>query len=638
MNYKKIVLNIAVFLQFVSFVKAQDSIYSILTELCSTHAYDAFNILNQIEKSKFSQKSTVNFDICKKLFVINNSGYSLHKELFSKLVTYSGKPVSMKLLVTPGFHASVIKKRQQCIGWLESKDQERKLLKLYLSQIREHEPYLMNLWNVHDKYWQQDLSSFCMPQMLSQYDTNPTALGSYQWLKRLNLMAMPITSSATGGAMQGVTDSIRRSESLIKGAFRGGINAIKDLGTQYKTLLNPTAFKAGLKACQDETNSKIWGGLLWYLSVSGLISLPYLTYKNDKNLLKMTEHFRKEIKHQVQNINDLLVITRNLYKYILKTPLMLYITGLAEIGELFENKEIVKFLEFSRIILNNESKVLDKGYLFAAYNLVKSIKQQLIPLMEFIGEIDTYVCLAELINSHKNNKFRPFSLVQILADPKATQMELVGFHNPLVQNNKSVNNLSMNGPDSHVLLEGPHACGKSTITRAITYNFILIHSFGIISSIKGKSSIFDRFIAYSNVSENPQLGLSGFDAQLHEMITMRATIDNYEKDNKKVFCFLDEPLTGTMEEAGAKELKDFCSYISSKNNVLCVLATHFNNISSKDIFKPHYMECDETKPGEFVRTYILKPGKHPWWYSEKDKRKRYIDWMIDSAKKHLIFI
>ena len=95
---------------------------------------------------------------------------------------------------------------------------------------------------------------------------------------------------------------------------------------------------------------------------------------------------------------------------------------------------------------------------------------------------------------------------------------------------------------------------------------------------------------------------------------------------------MDEPFTGTKKNAAEQELRNLCNFITDFPNTLCLLTTHFDNVTSDKKFKTHHMECLEPEPNMFQRTYQLLPYNHPWWNKDKQTRNRYIKWMIEKAR------
>lgn len=611
-----------------------DALYKFLKDTSSQHNFALYDRLADKGASAFAQGSVIDEVTAQRLFVIHNEGYNLWQTLFSKTITQSGEGISKRLLLAPLGNASLIKKRQELLRYL-TQEQKRIFVKTQLQAIAQYEATFLGLRSDSAALLDRKIDELLSPLLFIKNDISPSVTSVYQWFSRTCSIVSPILSNLVyRGAAAGVGTALKKQgKDFLQEVWKGVKERCTDFGFTCYSIINPYQFKEDLYKKQKEL-SPFWGSLYKAWTTGEDIFFLYDAYKRDKVRGQHIKRVLDLAQNSITTVRNMLSCVKALYGHFCQNNgIESAPESLVNIGTMLNNKNVQKFYELA-YTLEHEG-VLKSGYIIAAYRALRQAKYDLLPLLAFIGELDTYCVLAELLIISENDASQPYSLVSIDDTQTKPYLWLKDFHNPLIENNRAVNTITLESQGGHVLLEGPHASGKSTITRAIAYNFILMHTFGIIAAREGKGTLFDKFISYSNVHEIPQKKLSGFDAQLHEMVALRQTIEEYEQAHKRVFCFLDEPLTGTMEEAGAQELKRFCTFMATTKNVCCLLATHFNNVTSDDAFKPYYLECDE-EDGVFTRTYLMKEGRHPWWYTDRTKREKYIVWMTEKARENIL--
>jgi hypothetical protein len=599
-------------------------------------------VLNDITASSIPSRSIIDYELLEKLFIVNNSReYSLHKKLSAYLETQSGFSVSKKLISSPTSNKNHIFMRQNAIKLLTRDYELYTKIRTALWDIARHENSFLKIWLNPVSNWSEYQRTLMPINGLQQYNQNATVLGLNYWYKRFSMVTAPLLAQLSMSCFMGTVEKTKEAQKMSlrtvwDGLKFGAQEFLRENKKVYSVFVSPTAaqefYKANIEAAG---NNKIMGTLLSGVRLSQTITTPYYIASMHKLLSSskadLVQHLRSELTHAAQLLDQV----SSLYQLCASTPALSHMHCLDAVKSAAQ--DIEKFRKLYRETQKSTiwSYFCDNANLVAAYTCLESIKPALLAIYEFIGELDTYMGIATLIKTHASKTTEPYCFVEWSTAQKP-ELALTGFWNPLIENNSVVNSIRLSNNNEHALLEGPHACGKSTITRAIAYNFTLIHTFGIAAAQQATSSIFDCFISYANITEDPILRLSGFDAQLREIIKLRETIQLHVAQGRRVFCFLDEPLTGTMEEAGAQELRVFCDFVAQQDNLVCLLATHFNNVTRPSQFKPHYMACDEAElAGNFLRKYLVVNGKHPWWYQDENKRTRYITWMRAQARKQL---
>jgi DNA mismatch repair ATPase MutS len=101
--------------------------------------------------------------------------------------------------------------------------------------------------------------------------------------------------------------------------------------------------------------------------------------------------------------------------------------------------------------------------------------------------------------------------------------------------------------------------------------------------------------------------------------------------SEKILTVIDEPVKGTVEQTGGKLVMEKARLMTRDNHLL-LLATHFQRPTELAQEKPDrianaYLETNMTDHKTFERTYRLKSGNHPWWFTNDQMRNTFTDWL-----------
>jgi hypothetical protein len=273
-----------------------------------------------------------------------------------------------------------------------------------------------------------------------------------------------------------------------------------------------------------------------------------------------------------------------------------------------------------------------------AHALIQEHKQEFINAFKAIGELDAHVAASSLLNpqnpseghnASEQNK-RPFCLVDLQQREKPF-IKLKQFWNPLIPATAPVakNDITLGEPHTTMIITGPNGTGKTVTEKAVALNAVLA-GFGIAAAEEASMTPLTRIQTYLNPTDNMPKKLSTFMAEHAKMDGLVQDIQQ-AAPSEKILTIIDEPVKGTVEQTGGKLVTEKARRMTRDNHLL-LLATHFQRPTELAQEKPQevtnaYLETTMSDHKTFERTYHLKSGNHPWWFTNDQMRNTFTDWL-----------
>ncbi len=277
--------------------------------------------------------------------------------------------------------------------------------------------------------------------------------------------------------------------------------------------------------------------------------------------------------------------------------------------------------------LRHESSLLALyGISLAAYELMKEVKDQWAAALYALGEFEVYLSVARYMQQNTA------CFVQFVESDRP-YFEATRLYNPLASSTVHGQNIAL-GAHAHIpniLITGPNGSGKSTLMKSVLYSLIGSLTFKVAFADSCRVAPVNKIYIYFSVQENIDEGLSTFMAE-------RKLLDSIEQKVKTVqpgecvIVAVDEGVKGTIQEEGERLLYNFYHAISTVPQSLFMGATHFEypteleEATHGNVINAHLGLIEHT-PGQFERTFALKLGKNDWWFTEPEKRQRFLDWL-----------
>lgn len=292
----------------------------------------------------------------------------------------------------------------------------------------------------------------------------------------------------------------------------------------------------------------------------------------------------------------------------------------------------------SKTFKGKSSSLSFMGRVRLAYEYLAELKNELIPLLKAIGEIDAYVSTARLIVEYKDKPVK-YSLTEFVNSSDAPILVVDQSWNPLIKSNHKTESIALGTGENlipNILLTGPHGGGKSTFMKQIAYSVVLSQVFGIAPATSCKMTLFSMINSYMDIKDNPEKGKSTFMAEKARIRDLKLKIRSLQ-DGQFGFTVIDEPFKATMEDEASILVNKFITQIEQVSENICIMASHFIKPAVEAEKRDHarfvnyHMKTEEKNLGRFTRHFKLENGKCDWWFDDQKKRARYVDWLQSVA-------
>ncbi len=388
--------------------------------------------------------------------------------------------------------------------------------------------------------------------------------------------------------------------------------------------------------------SYAWLGSQVILNGIGLIISSYFNYQHIKSLVKnipAVDNLVVEIAQGVQSAETIVKILTDASSPIANSePAMRLIAVLKKntaaftnVQEILEKRRATKEASHESTIASVSNYWSMPDSLDTYFHAIKQQQESFEQLLCAIATLDAYLSIACL---HKEWQQSGMPVTFAEYDEQATLPAhcFKQLYNPLLD--KSVANdfdLGGNNQPHHIMLTGPHACGKTVSMKTVAYGYILGQTITIIPAQEANFAPITTLKTYFNVGDNMLKNLSSFTAE-HQRLKL------LEEDAKKItpqdkcLMLVDEPLAKTIQKVGEQRATKFVRSIIPVAQIMLIMATHFEAPAHLETetngviknFQPQLIELDNKT---FKPTYKIIEGKSSWWFSDTSKRQTFIQWL-----------
>lgn len=568
-----------------------------------------------------------------------------------KTTTVLGGCALATLLVTPTSDIVTLVNRQRTVQLLLEQPECLTALKQSLESYQSIEPNLLAFWANMDPLYSKEYQDYMNTKFLSADPAVNKIAGKLNrriFFRNLRdiygeFIALPIlgllwceahflmTSIAKGGFISGSRSDSYAPLPLFMPVWSIGSTVYNYTHTDGQASLLPfvgAAITNGLA---------VWRG---YCGVKRYQEYSAV-FRNLANRMKDVQLFIKTIQ-QVSNIIAHNTELEATYGGSLKESRALLASSNSktptEVGVMVRNFLDMQFDNWSYIRGNG-------GKLLATYNLFKEHKDCLKPVMYELGQLDSFIGVATLVQEASvacPEHCYTFAKFLGRCEQKSPLIALHAMWNPLLDAATVVDNeVEMDVHQTrNIILCGPNAGGKSAFLSGVASSLLLSQTFGIVPAKSAVITPFNKIHSYIEVGDDIAKGDSLF---MVELGRMQAYINMLEqsKPDEFIFTIADEPFGGTNPvESGAVAYSIF-SCIAKHTNALHIVASHYpilmnlaHNTKGNGIrnFKVFVKETADRKlhytykvvPGEATQTAALKILEEAGYNEELLKQAEYI--------------
>ncbi|MCB9492815.1 MAG: hypothetical protein H6679_00915 [Epsilonproteobacteria bacterium] len=498
--------------------------------------------------------------------------------------------------------------------------QEQKLLnrQKFVQRLAQSPELLTEFENVFQPIAQQQEDMLILWSLSNPFNSRTDALTNFT-----NMTG----SSNSATTIEGIRTAMLLSLSAATGVFIG------------------YGAKCGYDVIQDHFQGKDFNGKNGAWGAASFASAGLLIWKVWPGLIAQ-ERLNKSMQELMISVANTINSAQEVNELLKKVP--------SAVDALEYHNDLVSFAENSdklskemRFLLkelntstfkNNASYFSFMGRVRVAYERATRLKEQLVPLLKSIGEIDAYISVARMIRTHDENDAR-YCFTTFVTE-ECPRLEVEKVWNPVVHSDKIIpEDVKLgSGKDAvaNILLTGPHGGGKSTFMRELAYTVLLSQVFGVAPATACTMTVFNSLNTYMDIKDNAEEGMSTFMVEGDRADELKRRLRRLHDDHFG-FTIMDEGFKGTMEAEASKLLIKFGQKIGNITESICILATHFVEpaieleTGEDSRFKNFHMKTDEYSPGRFKRYFKLIKGRCDWWFNDPAKRGRYVKWLQTSV-------
>lgn len=469
------------------------------------------------------------------------------------------------ILTTPTDSVATLQNRQAIIRTLMEEEKIAKTIEQHLKEIKEKESVLLHFWKTEENtsnnmllkglYWQT---------MFTGLNTSVTSQEvQTQGKNFLNFVSPLVFPAIIALDIRYVSESASPIHAL-EGAYAALMAKISyDEQTRYVNVLN---------FIHEQTNS--------VAAIVETLNTFERTFKKHPALNNL-EH--------AQIITDIAKETKNL------SPKLKRLVALLKTNT-FKGKQTVFSL---------------KGRVRVAYHLLKDIREEIVPALYAIGEIDAYLSTAKLYKEFEDQKVG-YTFVSYDVANKA-HIAMKNMWNPFVPVNKVVANsitLGQNMPQN-VILTGPNAGGKSTFLKGLTTSILMAQTLGIAPVKELSFTPFAKINTYMNITDDTAGGNSLFKSEVLRAQSLLESVKGLDSKNFSL-SIMDEMFSGTSPKEGEAASYAVAKRLGEIGNSILLLASHFpklKNLESKTAnFKNYQVRVVRHDNGSFSYPFKLEEG------------------------------
>lgn len=490
-------------------------------------------------------------------------------ETLNHTQTSFGEKYLRRLLSTPLDDITLLKQRQAKLKILAKDPKLLKNLTEAIANIQSTEKTLLWFWNPPS------------PEMGQLHDMIYYNIPAIEQINE-NTLFMQLTNLYKMFAVPAITVLSPIMTIILPYIFLKFLGADASMTDIYTSLTQNVAkmaakFSFGLGTAADGKPSTIVKYLSIAMWVVFYIQGAYSSILNAYNTNKIINNIHTKANQVSQFITSHQTLLTHLTKAGFKTE---HLQSQCSLTPLFSHK----------VFTTTPQLISNKGVILTAYYKLLKLKDQLIPAMQLIGEIDAYLTITKLITTH-NFSFTTF------IDPHATKKPVIKLkeaYHPVIPKSRLVtNSIAMSEKSStHHLITGPNKAGKSTYIKSVIISLILSQTLTISNSSRASITPFSYIDSYLNIPDCEGKE-SLYEAELNRCYEHLQTVAKYKtQKHKYMFTIMDEIFSSTNNMEGRAAAHAILKHLSNQPNSAYIVTTHYYELSKLE---------DETKKS--IRNY-----------------------------------
>ncbi|HEV2917153.1 MAG TPA: hypothetical protein VGW78_05430 [Candidatus Babeliales bacterium] len=521
-------------------------------------------------------------------------------------LTEAGQLYAGMKLAFPHSTAEDINKSQEIVQGLVENPEVLGQIRTALTKLHRTERKLMEFYTKHEQHNYLTASKF-------SESTYPITQNLHHYFKPTQLVLGGALLKVGGVSL--LQEAMATSaQSISNGKFTLSIDGSRFITTVYEgiySLIKIPSFKMPMST-GDDIVSNVFAG---YETIGKSMIMGYIWYHIHKRNQEVNPlHEKIQLLHEYIHageelekiIKDHSFLANNISHYpILKN----FNTMLTEDGKRLY--EIIKTNSFAQY--TDPSWNPNKGRIIASYLLLHKTKDEMLPFIQALSELDAYAAAAVWYQS-RNYLQGPgysFGQTEVSAKPQIKADQSWNMHmdpdsvvvNDIVLGNKEPNN---------AVISGINADGKTKIMESLMLNAIIEQSFGFSAAKEFTYTPFSAIRIHANVTDDVTKKLSKYQAELDRAKEIKDTVQSL-KPHEKALVFFDEAFATTNPKAGSTVTCEYAESLAKYSNVIAMYVSFHHKLArmaenNPTLFKNYHVVAHEQPDGSFKRTYKLAQG------------------------------
>ncbi len=235
-------------------------------------------------------------------------------------------------------------------------------------------------------------------------------------------------------------------------------------------------------------------------------------------------------------------------------------------------------------------------------------------IMQAAGAVDAMLGASTLLSEQAAQ----YSFAQY-QEGTAPYIKLDGFIHPQLTGTDCIQNsfvLSKGANTDKLVITGPNAAGKSSITKAMVVNLVLAQTLGIVAAKNALLTPMHGIITYINIRDNLAGGASAFAAELIRTNNILSKLSALNGTAPTLALFDDSLFRTTQPIEGEIEAYKFIKKICNFDSTIALVVTHFEQLTkleteTRGLVRNYHIGLDKDAQGNIISTYHLHPGISP---------------------------
>ncbi len=264
-----------------------------------------------------------------------------------------------------------------------------------------------------------------------------------------------------------------------------------------------------------------------------------------------------------------------------------------------------------------------------AYDALCASRRHLYGALQALAQLDAYLSVVRLLRELQNHHL-PVTLAAFrTGDGPSFVFE--DLRHPLLSYDSVANNFDFGGNRGfHAVITGPHACGKTTVMRAIGLAHVLGQSILLTFANKAEFVPLTGIETYMNVGDSIQEGRSSFQAEHDRMAVLEKKLGALKK-NDRILFLIDEPYAKTIQPVGAPRVANFLRRAALREPPRAMIWTSTHYAEPATLEQETNGKIKNFQPllnDSLMPTYKVVEGAADWWFNDAVKREQFIDYII----------